>query len=228
MKRQAQLALSFSSTWGGARKGAGRPPIPGRRRPTLHRARPEHRKAIPVHVTMRARVGLGSFRSPRVFAAVRSALAAASGERFRIIHFSVQSDHLHLIVEANDTRTLARGLLGIAIRVSRRVNRALGRKGPVWGDRYHARSLATPSEVRAGIVYVLMNFRKHRPADRRPFDACSSAHWFDGFREPIPRGSEPSPASRPTTWLLRTGWRRLGLISSRESPAPQKRRARTI
>jgi len=226
MPRPAQLGLPIPASWGGAREGAGRPVIEGRRRPTPHRARREHKRAHPVHMTMRARAGLVSLRSPRAFQAVRSALAAASSEGFRIVHFSVQSDHVHAIVEAHDRSALARGLRGLAIRVARAVNRALGRSGPLWGDRYHARALASPRETRSCIRYVLFNFRKHRPADPRRIDPCSSAPWFDGFREPIPRVVDPPPANSPSTWLLRTGWRRLGLISLKEFPAPHKRGTR--
>jgi len=67
----------------------------------------------------------------------------------------VQDDHLHLIVEADDTQVLARGLRGLAIRVARAVNRALNRRGAVWGDRYHARALTSPRAVRNALVYVM-------------------------------------------------------------------------
>ena len=215
----AQLPLPIPNTWGGARDGAGRPVIEGRRRPTPHRARPEHKRAHPVHLTMRARAGLVSLRSPRAFTAIRVALAAASTERFRIVHFSVQSDHIHAIVEAHDKPSLARGLRGLAIRVARAVNRAVGRTGSVWGDRYHTRPLVTPRETRNCIRYVLFNFRKHRPADPRRIDPCSSAPWFDGFREPAPRALAP-PTRPPATWLLRTGWwRKHGLLGLDEYPA---------
>jgi hypothetical protein len=221
MARPAQLALPIPATWGGAREGAGRPVVQGRRRPTPHRARPVHKGAHPVHVTMRALVGLVSLRSPRAFAAVRGALAAPGRPDFRVVHFSVQSDHLHLIVEADDKDALARGLRGLAIRVARAVNRALGRAGKVWGDRYHARPLATPREVRNGVRYVLFNFRKHRPADPRRIDHCSSAPWFDRFSEPVPRSLEPPPTSPPATWLLRTGWwKHHGLLGLDEYPSP--------
>jgi hypothetical protein len=139
-----------------------------------------------------------------------------------LLHFSVQSDHLHMIVEAQDRAALCGGLRGVTIRTALAANRALARRGSLWGDRYHARALETPREVRYGLVYVLMNFRKHRPADRRPIDPCSSAPWFDGFRQAIPEPGEPPPTRRPTTWLLRTGWRRAGLISLDESPKPSK------
>jgi REP element-mobilizing transposase RayT len=61
--------------------------------------------------------------------------SAASTERFRLLQFPVQHDHVHLIVEANDTQSFVRGLQGLAIRVARACNRMLGRRGAVWGDR---------------------------------------------------------------------------------------------
>ncbi|TMB48345.1 MAG: hypothetical protein E6J56_25210, partial [Deltaproteobacteria bacterium] len=94
-------------------------------------------------------------RSGRVFPAVYRSLAAASHEGFRIIHYSVQDDHLHLLVEAESRERLSGGLRGVAIRIARAVNRALGRRGAVFGDRYHIHALGTPREVRHGLVYVL-------------------------------------------------------------------------
>jgi putative transposase len=173
MARTAQLTLDIPATWGGKRKDAGRKRVlPGKSR-VAHRARPDHKARHPVHVTLRAVAGLTSLRSPRVFPAVRDALAAASRQSFRLIHFSVQSDHLHLIVEASDKLALERGILGLIIRVARAVNRGLGRSGAVWGDRYHARALKSPLEVRHGIVYVLFNFKKHRPGEGQRIDSCS-------------------------------------------------------
>jgi len=184
----------------------------------VHRQRPEHKGAHPVHLTLRARPGLPSLRAPRVFWAVREALRAGSSSAFRVVQFSVQSDHLHLIVEADDSSGLIKGARGVVIRAARAINRVLDRSGPVWGDRYHTRALKTPREVRHGLVYVLMNFRKHRPADRRALDPCSSALWFDGLTVRPPAARESSPVCRARTWLGNVGWRRHGLIRPTERP----------
>jgi len=183
-----------------------------------HRARPLHAAAHPVHATLRTTRAFRCLRAGRVFPAVRRALAVASYEGFRIIHFSVQDDHLHLLVEAENRAHLSSGLRGLAIRIARAVNRVLGRKGPVWGDRYHARALTTPREVRHGLIYVLMNRNKHDPRTTG-LDPCSSARWFEGWREPPvsePEGS--APVVRPRTWLAAVGWRRYGLIGVGERP----------
>ncbi len=155
----------------------------------------------------------------RVFGALREGIRLAQRERFRICHFSVQSNHVHMIVEARDRQALTRGVQGLAIRMARAINRVLKRMGKVWSDRYHRRDLATPREVRSALVYVLNNFRKHATA-ARTIEPCSSARWFHGWRDLrrfAPRGEAP-PVLSPRTWLLGTGWHRLGLIASMERP----------
>jgi putative transposase len=213
-----QLSLPTPPTWGGRRAGAGRKRVPGRRPSVPHRSRPAHVAAHPVHVTLRAVEALRCFRSGRVFPTVRSALAASSRGRFRVIEFSVQDDHIHLITEAADGRALAGGIRGLAIRLARAVNRMLGRRGRVFGDRYHARALTTPRAVRHALVYVLMNARKHLRAGPG-VDPCSSAAWFTGWRAVrAPHGPGPCPVARARTWLAAVGWRRHGLIDITERP----------
>jgi putative transposase len=174
--------------------------------------------AHPVHVTLRAVAALRCLRAPRVFPAVRGALAAASRADFRVVDYSVQGDHVHLIAEAADRRSLASGIRGLAIRLARAVNRALGRRGRVWADRYHARALSTPRAVRNALVYVLMNFKKHGVVGTER-DPCSSAGWFSGFRAlPKAPASGPRPVATARTWLARIGWRRHGLIDAGERP----------
>src|SRR6185503_14093094 len=191
-------------TWGGRRDGAGRKPAPGRRA-VPHRPRIPHQRHCPAHVTLRASAAVPSLRSGQLLLAARSALAAASTSCFRVLQYSVQADHLHLIVEAEGPTEFERGVRGLAIRVAKAVNRALGRAGRVWGDRYHTRMLRTPREVRNALVYVLNNFRKHiRGA--RGLDPCSSARWFDGWRTTTGHAIDASPLVRASTWLARVGW----------------------
>jgi REP element-mobilizing transposase RayT len=184
-----------------------------------HRARPAHKKAHPVHVTLRAGRRLPSLRKQVVFEEMRRAIAQTARWWFRIVHYSVQADHVHLLVEADDKLTLSRGLRGVTIRLARAVNRVARRQGRVWGDRYHARALRTPREVRHGLVYVLMNWKKHVPS-AKGFDGCSSAASFNGWIA-HPSLAPPNLNERleaPATWLLRTGWKRHGLISMTERP----------
>jgi REP-associated tyrosine transposase len=215
-----------AATWGGKRPGAGRKP--SHVRPAVpHRSRPNHLARHPAHVTLRA--GIGLLRRSRVFAQIRRALAASSRDTFRLLHFSVQTNHVHLIVEANDKLALSSGVRGIAIRVARSVNHTVARTGRLWTDRYDARALRTPREVRNALVYVLLNRRKHWPASRG-LDPCSSAAWFDGWKVPIRHRREgrcrragcdppaPVPVAAARTWLARVGWRRHGLLRGNDRP----------
>lgn len=218
-----QLALPAPPTWGGRRIGAGRKPN-ARLAGVWHVQRPPHDGRHPVLVTLRAARRLPSLRSERLFREIARALARSNRGDFRLIHFSVQSDHLHLIVEGDDRKALTRGLQGLAGRCAWAINRAAGRRGRVWTDRYHARPLRTPSETRAAIVYVLQNFRKHLRAPA-VIDPRSSGPWFDGWEKAhAPKAKEP-PLARPHTWLAALGWRRAGgPIDVHESPAPASRR----
>jgi hypothetical protein len=167
-----------------------------------------------------------------VFPALRESLARATTHSFRVCEFSVQEDHVHLIVEAATGEALRHGLQGLAIRAARATNRALSRAGPVWGDRHHVRALKTPRETRAAIVYVLQNWKKHIAATARPVqvDPCSSGVWFVGWAEPfkdlVPL-SIPRPTAWPTTWLARLGWKRGGAVGFDEAPAERRARRRT-
>src|SRR5678816_3662851 len=151
--RVRQQEFGFTN-WGGKRRGAGRKPK-GERAGVSHAARPKLAARYPVLVTLRLRAGLPSLRAQEEHERVRSALAASTKEDFRVVEYSAQSNHVHLLVEAADADALARGMTGLAVRVVRGLQRLWRRVGAVLSDRYHARILRTPSEVRTALVYVL-------------------------------------------------------------------------
>jgi putative transposase len=221
--KSKQLTLSLP-TWGGRRKGAGRKGV-GRRAGVAHVARPEHAHRHPLHVTLRATRGLASLRKRAVFMELRRSIGDASRIWFRIVHFSVQSDHVHLVVEAADKESLSRGAAGLSIRLARAANRCMGRRGRVWSDRYHARPLRTPREVRHALVYVLANWRKHVHG-AGGLDPCASGAWFDGWRASLPPRArsreldDATPVVPARTWLGSRGWRRHGLVGMSERPKP--------
>ncbi len=203
---------------GGKRPGAGRKPS-GPRRRTPHDERPPLATRYPVLVTVRMREGLPSLRRDAEGRVLFGAFAAASVRPgLRIVHGSIQTDHLHLIVEAQGARALSLGMNGLTTRIARRLNGLWGRQGRVFDDRYRSRVLRTPSEVRNALVYVLHNARKHGTAPTG-VDPLSSGPWFDGWREPTERLADPSPFSSPGTWLLQVGWRLRGRIGICDSPA---------
>jgi REP element-mobilizing transposase RayT len=148
------------------------------------------------------------------------AMRDTNREAFRIAHYSIQENHVHLIVESKDSASLSSGVRGLMVRIARRVNRLLFRRGRFWTDRWHGRDLEGPRQVRNALVYVLQNHRKH--GGSAGLDPLSSAASFDGFASAIPRGFAsvgPPCVVMARTWLLKLGWRRGGLIRSNEAPA---------
>jgi REP element-mobilizing transposase RayT len=168
--------------------------------------------------------GLRNFKRAQVLR--RAFVKACVKPGFRICQFSIQGNHVHLVCEASDRVALASGIQGWAVRVARGINRAVGRKGKLFFDRYYVTVIKTPSQMRNTLCYVLQNARRHGAAlDRRwhGVDPFSSAWWFDGWddnerwRLGLVPADEP-PVAPAKGWLLTTGWRRRGLIGVTEVP----------
>ncbi len=199
-----------------------------------HVSRQPFGRPLPAHVTVRLCKELPSLRMKKLVRALERTFAAGC-ERpdFRLVHYSLLGNHAHFIVEARDRDALGRGMRALGIRVARAVNRLAERTGQVLADRYHARLLATPREVRNALRYVLLNARRHAMAVGAKLkvavrlDPASSGRWFDGWkreklRKEVPRGGTEDvsqrPVSRARTWLLSAGWRRHGLLDPAEVP----------
>jgi len=229
VRRSKQLprTLPAPRRWGGRRAGAGRKRGP---KPRLrHTQREPFGRALPAHVTLRLRGDLPSLRETRVVREIERTFAAGCERRdFRLVHYSLQGNHAHLIVEARDREALGRGMMAIGARLARAVNRIANRSGRVLADRYHLRLLPTPKEVRNALRYVLLNSRRHAAVALKVvrLDPASSARWFDGWkRGAAVTADAPSAAShelpvvaRARTWLLAVGWRRHGLIDPADVP----------
>jgi putative transposase len=225
MSRQRACAsrvhqLTFARR-GGKRRGAGRKPK-GERALVPHSTRAVLASRFPVLVTLKLDAGHPSLRRARAHDVVLAALRASRDRHgVRAVHYSIQSNHIHALVEARDAVALSRGMQGLAVRLARALNRLWKRAGRLWADRYHSRILRTPREVRNALVYVLQNARKHGiwlPG----LDPCSSASEFDGWRERrivSVTTSHLPPVVPAVSWLLRIGWRRHGEISVTAAPA---------
>jgi len=195
--KQQELPLP---QWGGARKGAGRK-RKGPRRNVAHRTRPGFTRAA-LHVTTRVRQEVWNLRTHRCFRELRRAFERGCARfGFRLIHFSVQGNHVHFVVEAPDQLALTRAMKGLEVRMARALNRVMRRCGPVFADRYHAHLLRTPSEARHACKYVLSNWRIHAEREGRVVP--------DGIDPYCSAAVDGAATRRPEYWMLRIGiWRR--------------------
>ncbi len=146
--------------------------------------------------------GTWGLRSGRCFRVLRRAFSVARA-RFgmRLCHFSVMGNHIHFLVEADDSLALARGMKGLGVRIAKSLNRVMGKTGRVYADRYFSRILRTPTEVAKARNYVINNALKHKLIPHNP-DPFSS--------QKIPDATVP-----PLTWLLSQGYLRAGPHAAR-------------
>ncbi|HTJ45991.1 MAG TPA: transposase [Kofleriaceae bacterium] len=187
-----------------------------------HRTRPDHDRRHPVHVVLRVTREVSSLRTPKAYRAIRRAVDRCRARSdFRIAHISIQSNHVHLLVEADDKRALARGMQGFTICAARRLNRELRRaRGTVFAYRYHATTIESPTQARNAVSYIVNNWRRHRRDlyDARRTDPYASAHAVRGWR--VARRPDELPVVRATTWLLTVGLDRVRAIRDDEVPGP--------
>ena len=197
-RRTRQLELRFHRR-GGKRPGAGRKPK-GKVAGVSHLRRPQFARLLPAHVTLRMAPHVYNLRSRRSFTIIGRALGKAA-DRFgvRIVQFSVQGHHVHLVVEAAASDALSRAMQGFAIRLAKGLNGMMRRRGRVLSDRYHAHVLRTPSEVLRAVAYVRNNHRKHMAQIGKPLPR--------EYRDPYSSESEAVALSTPRTWLLRASAR---------------------
>lgn len=234
---------------GSSRRGPGRPPK-GQRAGAPHKTRPELEPRHPVHVVLRVDRAVGNLRKRFMYAALREATIAVAlrelhdkeQRAFRIVHISIQRDHVHLIVEADNKLALSRGMQSFQISAAKHLNRAVSRKctmrrrGTVFPDRFHQEIITNPKQARNTLSYVLNNWRKHEQ-DRGELqrtwmvDPFSTGAQFGGWKELEHRDvmwkvrdSYPQLVVYfPRTWLLRVGWRIHGPIKATEIPGPKLR-----
>ncbi len=183
------------------------------------------RKKEVLHLTLKLRRGLQSLRRGKTFEAItRSFHKYSLREGFRLVQFSVQHDHLHLIAEADSKSGLTQAMQRLMVSLARQLNfvwlKVTGKwTGRVFKERYHQHVIRNPKEVRAALLYVLRNALKHGEIRAGEQDRYSSARYFDGFCKGRPQAPPENLIAEASAWLLTTGWRALGLIESYELPA---------
>ena len=226
---QLQLGLPAAKAGrGGARTNAGRKKGRGGH-DSPHRERERITRHVPVHVVLRTVKAVGRLRRGVIYQALRRAFSKVLDRGgMRVVHVSIQHNHVHLLVEAASTAELAAGMQALGIMAARAINRVQARTGKVFAYRYHATPIRSPRQARNTLAYVLNNWRRHHEdepvgGDRPPrIDPFSTARDFTGWREGAPLAPpelEPLPHSAAESWLLTVGWASHGAVSVYEVPA---------
>lgn len=225
---KGRAPVHFNAKHGGRRHGAGRKKQ--LEKAPNHVPRPDLDPRHPAHITLRCVRGLPRLRRSYTYQVIRRVLALfVELEDFRVVHISIQRNHLHLIVEAANKAALSRRMQSFVIKLAKALNYSWGREGKVFAYRYGAKQIKSRSYARNALAYVLNNWRRHHEdfyeenAHSKVFlDEFSSAVSFDGWTIKFGKPTieyEPLPVSPPRTWLLREGWKQHGRIDPFEVPS---------
>jgi putative transposase len=142
---------------------------------------------FPVHVIWRMQPHVWSLRAQRSISRLRRAFwMSAHAQGYRLVHYAVMGNHVHLLIEAADEKRLTKGMQSLGIRIAKALNRMMGTEGPVMWDRYFAKIQRTPTETARTLNYLREN-----------------AHHHYGHRGPDREFTSQSSFMTPQTWYLR-------------------------
>jgi REP element-mobilizing transposase RayT len=150
---------------GGYRDGAGRKRR--RSRGVAHDVREKVSGRVPLHINFKYKIPV---RNKETLKILKRSISNARRHGLRIIHFSFQSNHVHLIIEATSNEILTRGMRSLTNTMAKRIG-----KGRIQIERYHLHILKTFREARNAIHYVLFNEQKHDSG------TCSSVNEYSSL-----------------------------------------------
>ena len=170
LKKGTQLKLTN-------RKNAGRPAI--RDKGIRHTKREEITRPMPTHLTIK--LITAHIQNKFILKALRHAILRARIQGLRIVHYSLEHNHVHIYAEATDNLTLAKGMKALGVSLVKKMNNYLKHKGSCYKTRYHLRILRSATEVKNVLCYILKNGIKHK---RTKFiiDPYNSALVIHDFR----------------------------------------------
>lgn len=144
------------------RKGGGR--RPKHDKGIRHIKRPEIKRLTSLHLTVKILKDKAGIKNKQTLALLKHAILKARKKGLRIIHFTLEYDHVHLLVEANDNEVLGRGMMVFGVTMAKGINRLKSIKGTVYKHRYHFRKINSPRELKNVLHYIFNNGIKHKTA----------------------------------------------------------------
>jgi REP element-mobilizing transposase RayT len=157
IRKNQQLTLINS-------KGAGRPAIHdiGIR----HRERPKLTRLSSLHLTIKIKRIKADLKNKSILIVLKRAIYNARKKGLRVIHFSLEFDHVHLLIEAPDNFILGKGMQSLGVTLVRGINKLGQTSGEVYKHRYHFRKINSTRELKVVMNYIFHNGVKHRTAKK--------------------------------------------------------------
>jgi len=143
-------------------KGAGRPAVhdPGIR----HTERPVLTKSASLHLTVKIKRIKADLKNKSILSILKKAILNTRKQGLRVIHYSLEFDHVHLLIEAENNLILAKGMQSFGVTFSKAINRLRKLKGGVYKHRYHFRRIVGARQLKNVLNYIFSNGVKHKTA----------------------------------------------------------------
>jgi REP element-mobilizing transposase RayT len=107
---------------------------------------------------------------------LKRAILNSRKQGLKIVHFSLQSNHIHLIVEADNNQILESGMRSLTVTFAKGLS-----KGKVQIERYHLHVLKCLQETKNAVIYVLFNRQKHEKGTYSVVDEYASLFGMEEF-----------------------------------------------
>jgi REP element-mobilizing transposase RayT len=162
-------------------KRAGRPAIqdPGIR----HTERPILTTPSSLHLTVKILRAKANLKNKIILSILKKSIMNARKMGLRVIHYSLEYDHVHLLVEAADNFILGKGMQAFGITFSKALNRLRKIKGTVYKHRYHFRKIVGARQLKNVLNYIFSNGLKHKTSKSliNPFNSIKAEKKFKLF-----------------------------------------------
>lgn len=190
--KSKQMSLNiYKGSRGGRRPGSGRKRLHSKG--VSHRVREKVTHRTPVHINFKYKTLIKNKLSLKL---LKRAIMNARSHGLKVIHFSLQSNHVHLIIESENNDLLTRGMRSLTVTFAKGL-----RRGKVQLERYHLHVLRSISETKNAVHYVLFNKQKHEKGTYSKIDEYSSLLMLDKALELIKKFAQ----TRKMTLLLGKG-----------------------
>lgn len=162
-----QLGLNLNKgKWGGRRDGSGRKSFHSQG--VRHRSREKVTARNPTHINIKYH---SRIRNKDFLQILKRAILNGQRKGLRILHYSVLSNHIHFIIEANNNAILTSGMRSMTTTLAKGQS-----QGIVQIERYHLHVLKCPKETKNAFRYVVFNHERH--GGKPVIDAYSSVGHY--------------------------------------------------
>ncbi|MDD4973652.1 MAG: transposase [Bacteriovorax sp.] len=129
-----------------------------------HTSRPHLSKACSLHLTVKIKKIKAELKNKSVLSILKRAILNARKQGLKVIHYSLEYDHVHLLIEADNNHILSKGMQSFGVTISKAINRMRKLKGGVYKHRYHFRKISSPRQLKNVLNYIFNNGIKHKTA----------------------------------------------------------------